>query len=74
MDNRIPPGQRQVSRLPVLHYGPIPDFDPASWNLRLFGLVAREITLSYDQVTTLPSKRIITDIHCVTRWSMLDTI
>ena len=74
MNNRIPPGQRLVSRLPVLHYGPIPVFDPASWNLRLFGLVANEITLSYDQVTALPSKRLITDIHCVTRWSMLDTI
>ena len=73
-DNRVPPGQRLVSRLPVLHYGPIPRFDPATWDLRLFGLVEEEVVFTYDEVLALPTVRIVTDIHCVTGWSMLDTV
>ncbi|MDH7486843.1 MAG: sulfite oxidase-like oxidoreductase [Anaerolineae bacterium] len=71
---RIPPGQRLVSRLPVLHYGPIPPFDPATWELRLFGLVEEEVVFSYEQFMAPPTVRIVADIHCVTGWSMLDTV
>jgi DMSO/TMAO reductase YedYZ molybdopterin-dependent catalytic subunit len=57
----------------VLHYGPIPEFDPAAWDLRLFGLVEEETAFTYQQITALPARRIVADIHCVTGWSMLDT-
>ena len=36
---RIPPGQHLTDGFPVLHYGPVPGFDPTTWDLRLFGLV-----------------------------------
>lgn len=71
---RIPPGQYVTDRFPVLHYGPIPDFDPATWDLRLFGLVEKEIVFTYEQFTALPTVRIVADIHCVTTWSKLDTV
>lgn len=71
---RIPPGQRLVDRLPVLHYGPVPDFDPARWDLRLFGLVEEEAVFTYDQITSLPAVRVVADVHCVTGWSVLDTV
>lgn len=71
---RIPPGQRVVNRLPVLHHGPIPSFDPDRWEFRLSGLVEEEKVFSYDEMTALPSTRIVVDIHCVTHWSKLDTI
>ena len=34
---RIPPGQRLVKTWPVLHYGPIPKFDGANWDLEVSG-------------------------------------
>lgn len=71
---RLPPGQRLTDRFPVLYYGVVPRFDRQSWTLRLYGLVGREVVLTYDQVTSLGSKREVVDIHCVTSWSKCDTI
>jgi len=72
--DRIPPGQRLTDKFPVLHYGSIPQFDRATWDLKIFGLVEEPLTLSYDQFLELPATRIVADIHCVTSWSKLDTI
>jgi len=71
--SRVPPGQYLTERFPVLTYGPNPDFDLASWGLDVFGEVERELTLSWDELQALPQKELTTDIHCVTRWSKLDT-
>ncbi|MDH7489417.1 MAG: sulfite oxidase-like oxidoreductase [Anaerolineae bacterium] len=72
--NRVPPGQRLTDRFPVLHYGQVPRFDPATWTLRVFGLVERERVFRYEEFTALPTTRIVADIHCVTGWSKLDTV
>jgi DMSO/TMAO reductase YedYZ molybdopterin-dependent catalytic subunit len=71
---RIPPGQHIVDHLPILHHGPIPSFDPARWDLRLSGLVEEEKVFTYEELTALPRVRIVADVHCVTRWSKLDTV
>ncbi len=71
---RIPPGQRLVQRLPVLHYGSVPRVDLGKWDLRLFGLVEEEVRWTYDDVRALPSRTLTCDIHCVTTWSLLDTV
>lgn len=72
-EGRLPPGQSLTNRFPVLHYGPVPKFTPATWNLRVFGEVEQEITWTWDEVNQLPRTRIKMDIHCVTRWSKFDT-
>ena len=69
---RLPPGQRPVRGLPVLHYGGVPRIDPRSWSLRVFGLVEAEKTFTYDEILSLPSSSRTVDIHCVTGWSRLD--
>lgn len=71
---RVPPGQRLTDRFPVLHYGTVPRFDPATWTLRVFGLVEHERVFRYEEFTALPTTRIVADIHCVTGWSKLDTV
>ncbi len=43
---RIPPGQRLVKTWPVLHYGPIPSFDGANWDLEVSGLVEQRFRLT----------------------------
>lgn len=70
---RLPPGQSLTNRFPVLHYGPVPSFDPASWSLRVFGEVEQEVVWTWEQFNQLPRSRVQLDLHCVTRWSKFDT-
>ncbi len=70
---RIPPGQYKTDKFPVLHYGSVPRTDLAKWDFRVFGAVDAPFTLTWDQFKALPRKTVNTDIHCVTRWSKLDT-
>lgn len=70
---RVPPGQSLTRDFPVLHYGPVPVVNLARWNLRIYGLVAYAPTLTWEQFCRLPRKEATLDIHCVTRWSKLDT-
>ncbi len=72
-EGRLPPGQSLTNRFPVLHYGPVPHFDPATWDLRLFGEVEEEKRWSWDEFNKLPRSTVTMDIHCVTRWSKFDT-
>ena len=47
---RVPPGQRLVKGWPVLHYGPIPRFDEAMWDFKVFGEVESPYQLSYAEL------------------------
>jgi DMSO/TMAO reductase YedYZ molybdopterin-dependent catalytic subunit len=69
---RLPPGQSATLKWPVLHEGPIPPFDPRTWNFRLSGLVERPVAFTWDEFTRLPMKEVVADMHCVTRWSRFD--
>jgi DMSO/TMAO reductase YedYZ molybdopterin-dependent catalytic subunit len=73
-EGRLPPGQSLTLKFPVLHYGSVPNFDPASWSFRIWGEVEEEISWSWDEFQQLPMTEIQLDIHCVTRWSKFDTI
>ena len=70
---RIPPGQTLARDFPVLHYGPVPRVDLKTWNLRLYGLVESPLEVTWGQFQQLPRAEVTLDIHCVTRWSKLDT-
>ena len=73
-DDRIPPGQFVTEKFPVLHYGSVPVYESlANWDLRVFGLVEEPLRLSWHELLKLPTKTQTVDIHCVTRWSKLDT-
>jgi DMSO/TMAO reductase YedYZ molybdopterin-dependent catalytic subunit len=71
---RLPPGQSLTTRFPVLTYGPIPKFDPSTWDFRVFGGVEKEMRWNWEEFQKLPTVQITTDIHCVTRWSKFDTV
>jgi DMSO/TMAO reductase YedYZ molybdopterin-dependent catalytic subunit len=70
---RLPPGQSLTLKFPVLHYGSIPNFDPATWRFRIWGEVETPVTFTWDQFNQLPRRKLVMDIHCVTRWSKFDT-
>ncbi|HVE68964.1 MAG TPA: sulfite oxidase-like oxidoreductase [Solirubrobacteraceae bacterium] len=69
---RVPPGQVKTEKWPVLHYGDVPQVDIARWRFEISGLVEQPVSLTYDELTALPRRRTLCDIHCVTRWSRLD--
>ena len=70
---RLPPGQSLTQKFPVLHYGPVPRFDPATWDLRVWGEVEEEVRWTWDEFQKLPRSKVNMDLHCVTRWSKFDT-
>jgi DMSO/TMAO reductase YedYZ molybdopterin-dependent catalytic subunit len=73
-DSRVPPGQFVTEKFPVLHYGSVPVYENlADWDLRVFGLVKQPLRLTWDDLMKLPQRTQTVDIHCVTRWSKLDT-
>jgi DMSO/TMAO reductase YedYZ molybdopterin-dependent catalytic subunit len=74
VSERVPPGQFLTERFPVLHYGTTPDYaNLNNWTLRVFGLVEEEKVFTWDDLMALPTNTETVDIHCVTRWSKLDT-
>ncbi len=72
--SRVPPGQFLTERFPVLTYGPTPTYESLeSWDLRIFGAVEAEKTFTWEDLMAMPTNTETVDIHCVTRWSKLDT-
>ncbi len=70
---RVPPGQYVTSDFPVLSAGPTPRIDIADWELSLIAGDGVRRTWSWEQLLDLPKDDITVDIHCVTKWSKLDT-
>jgi len=70
---RIPPGQTLTApnKWPLLHFGPVPTTDLATWTFKGYGEVENELILDWKQFQALPRKEITADIHCVTAWSRL---
>jgi len=74
LEGRVPPGQSLTNKFPVLHYGPVPRFNAATWDFRIYGEVEQEMRWTWDEFNQLPRSQITMDIHCVTRWSKFDTL
>jgi DMSO/TMAO reductase YedYZ molybdopterin-dependent catalytic subunit len=71
--NRVPPGQYLTEGFPVLTVGPDPGYDLGTWDFQVYGAVEDELQLSCAALQALPQRDVVADIHCVTRWSKLDT-
>jgi DMSO/TMAO reductase YedYZ molybdopterin-dependent catalytic subunit len=72
-EGRLPPGQSLTQKFPVLHYGPVPGFNPTKWDFRVWGEVEEPVRWSWEDFNKLPRTKLVMDIHCVTRWSKFDT-
>ena len=71
--SRVPPGQYVTPDFPVLSAGPTPRTPLDEWTLTVVGEVDEPRKWTWDEFTALPSEDVTVDIHCVTRWSKLDT-
>ena len=70
---RLPPGQYLVSSFPVLSAGPTPHTPLEQWDFTIEGAVEAPRHWSWRDFQQLPHESITKDIHCVTKWSKLDT-
>ena len=43
------------------------------WRFEIDGMVEQPVSWSWSEFTSLPADEITRDIHCVTKWSKLDT-
>lgn len=72
--NRVPPGQYLTTKFPVLTYGPVPRFNPQTWDFRVTGEVTTPLRFNYQEFMALPRSKMVADFHCVTTWSRLDNV
>jgi DMSO/TMAO reductase YedYZ molybdopterin-dependent catalytic subunit len=70
---RVPPGQYVETDFPVLSYGPTPHRRTEDWSFTIEGAVEQPRTWSWEELMALPTETPTVDIHCVTKWSKLDT-
>jgi DMSO/TMAO reductase YedYZ molybdopterin-dependent catalytic subunit len=71
--DRLPPGQHWVNDFPVLSAGPTPHTSLEEWTFTIEG-GSETVRWTWDEFLALPTEEITVDIHCVTKWSKLDTV
>ncbi len=57
----------------MLSAGPTPHTKLGDWSFRIDGAVDGAALWTWDEFLALPAETVTVDIHCVTKWSKLDT-
>jgi DMSO/TMAO reductase YedYZ molybdopterin-dependent catalytic subunit len=70
---RVPPGQYVTADFPVLSAGPTPNVPLNEWRFTISGQVDKPLAWSWEELLALPAEDVTVDIHCVTKWTKLDT-
>jgi DMSO/TMAO reductase YedYZ molybdopterin-dependent catalytic subunit len=71
---RVPPGQYLTSDFPVLSAGPTPRTPLDQWSFAIQGAIKTPRSWTWKELLALPNETFTVDIHCVTKWSKLDTV
>jgi DMSO/TMAO reductase YedYZ molybdopterin-dependent catalytic subunit len=72
-EGRVPPGQYVTDGFPVLSAGPTPRTPLTEWTFSVRRGGSNLRSWSWAEMLALPAETVTVDIHCVTRWSKLDT-
>ena len=70
---RVPPGQYVTNDFPVLSAGPTPKVHLHRWTFTIEGEVDEPRSWTWEELQALPAEEVTADIHCVTKWTKLDT-
>jgi len=73
LGGRVPPGQYVTDDFPVLSAGPTVHTPLEEWSFEVGGEVTAPARWTWEEFRALPSESVTVDIHCVTKWSKLDT-
>ena len=71
---RLPPGQYLTEAFPILSAGPTPHVRPEDWSFTLKIGPKPAHKWNWAEFNALPQTNITRDIHCVTKWTKLDTL
>jgi DMSO/TMAO reductase YedYZ molybdopterin-dependent catalytic subunit len=71
--SRVPPGQYLTDDFPVLSAGPTPHTPLEKWTFSIRQGGDTSKSWSWAEIRDFPEEDVTADIHCVTRWSKLDT-
>src|SRR5216683_2040722 len=71
--SRVPPGQYVVNDFPVLSAGPTPRVGLPEWTFVVEGEIDEPKKWTWEEFRALPAEEVTKDIHCVTKWTKLDT-
>jgi len=71
-NERLPPGQRETDRFPVLSKSRTPSWDPETFEFEVWGAIEEPLSYSLSAFRDLPSVTQRQDFHCVTGWSKFD--
>jgi len=71
--SRVPPGQYVTDDFPVLSAGPTPHTPLDQWSFAVGGAMEAGRSWTWEELLALPAETVTVDIHCVTKWSKLDT-
>ena len=71
-DQLLPPNQYWGRKWIIYAALDIPDVDSQKWNLRVDGLVEKQLDYSYRDFLMLPMKKYRKSFFCVTKWSIKD--
>jgi len=67
----IPPGQKFIKGFPVRTAEAAPPPSALEkWQVKITGLVQKEIVIPFNQIQTMEPVEIVSDFHCVETWSV----
>jgi DMSO/TMAO reductase YedYZ molybdopterin-dependent catalytic subunit len=69
---RLPVGQTETDKWPVLDLGIVPRIEQDAWRLTVDGAVEGRLSLGWQDFLALPQVEDVSDFHCVTGWSRMD--
>jgi len=71
---QLPPGQYLTNDFPVLSAGPTPRIPLDAWEFTITTELDESHQWSWAELMALPAESVTVDVHCVTRWSKLNTV
>ena len=71
-NERLPPSQHTVEKLPILDLGIQPKINQKDWFLKIGGEVENELELNWENLQEFDQVEEVSDFHCVTTWSKYD--
>ena len=69
---RLPVGQHETIKWPVLDLGVHPEVPLSKWKLHIDGACEFPVVLDWSAFMQLPQVEDVSDFHCVTTWSKMD--
>jgi DMSO/TMAO reductase YedYZ molybdopterin-dependent catalytic subunit len=69
--SRLPPSQYLLKHLRPMG-GQEGDPSPGHWKLRVYGEVEQPFEVGFTELLAMPQTEQTCDVHCVTKWTMLD--